>query len=193
MRGDTILFILKALQEGVSTAWEISDLLDYYSIRSTNARFWGAPVRRPVKHKQILKDKIAFLESRRKVAKFISKLKSEGFISKNQEGSLCITEAGDFKLNSLLALKNIRPHYEVSPSEEVKIITFDIPEKKKVCRNWLRLALKDMNFNFLQKSVWVGTAALPEEFLDDLRKQEIFDFVEIFAVTKKGTLRQIRG
>ena len=171
---------------------EISELLDDCSIRNTNARFWGFSVRQFVKPRPIFENKIASLENRKKITKIITKLKSDGLVIKNNEGFFHITKVGNLKLNNLLIVKNKKPHYETAQSNEVKIITFDIPEKKKASRNWLRLALKDMDFNFLQKSVWVGTAALPEEFLDDLRQQEIFDFVEIFAVTKKGTLRQLR-
>ncbi len=73
----------------------------------------------------------------------------------------------------------------------MKIVLFDIPEKESAQRAWLREVLKNLKFTMLQKSVWVGNSSLPEEFMNDLRARGIDKFVEILAVTKSGTLRQL--
>ncbi len=191
MRGDLILFVLKTLQVGALSVTAIADLLDEHSIRNTNASFWGHPIKSPPKRRMIFEDKINSLSRQRMLAKMVSKLKSEGLVVKDKQDICGITKNGIVKLGKLLNLRSQTPNYVTEQSNEVKIITFDIPESKRSSRVWLRQALKNLRFNFLQKSVWVGKTIIPHEFLSDLRQREIFDFVEILAVTKKGTLRQI--
>jgi len=43
----------------------------------------------------------------------------------------------------------------------------------------------------IQKSVWVGKIALPEEFLRDLHRLQLISYVEIFEVTRAGSLKHI--
>ena len=44
----------------------------------------------------------------------------------------------------------------------------------------------------LQKSVWIGKTILPEELLDDLERLNLLSYVEIFAITKTGTIKQLQ-
>ena len=43
----------------------------------------------------------------------------------------------------------------------------------------------------IQKSVWQGTTKIPEDFLQDLNDLKIIDFIEIFQISKKGSLEKI--
>lgn len=81
--------------------------------------------------------------------------------------------------------------YDRAESKELKIITFDVPERYKRKRAWLREALRFLGFTMLQKSVWVGKRALPEEFLKDLQDLGLVSYVEIFVVTKAGSLKHM--
>ena len=81
--------------------------------------------------------------------------------------------------------------YSKKIDSEVKIIAFDIPEKYKNKRRWLRGALSHLGFSMLQKSVWIGKAMLPREFLEDLNELSLVPFIEILVVTKTGSLRSI--
>ncbi len=120
----------------------------------------------------------------------LSKLKREGFIKKNKDKWL-ITSAGKEKLMKIFKRLPKRK-YEKEANSTVKIIAFDIPERERWKRAWLRKNLEDLGFKLLQKSVWMGKAKLPEEFLKDLRKYEIFPYVDIFAITKSGSIKSIQ-
>jgi len=45
-----------------------------------------------------------------------------------------------------------------------------------------------LGFTMLQKSLWIGSNKIPEEFIEDLKEWKIIEYVHIFEVTKKGTL-----
>ena len=61
---------------------------------------------------------------------------------------------------------------------------FDIPEIKKVERNWLRWHLKKFNYIMIQKSVWVGPSPLPKEFLDYIKSIGLEDGIKIFKLAR---------
>ena len=65
------------------------------------------------------------------------------------------------------------PHYAKESSPMLTIVTFDIPERDRHKRDWLRSALKNLSFRMLQKSVWIGKIKIPEAFFADLRRFKI--------------------
>ena len=81
--------------------------------------------------------------------------------------------------------------YEKEDADAITIVSFDIPEKEKRKRHWLRGALRSMGFRMIQKSFWVGKVKVPKRFLEDLRELELLDCVEIFSVSKTGSLRHL--
>ena len=48
-----------------------------------------------------------------------------------------------------------------------------------------------MNFRILQKSVWIGKVKIPKEFIDDLKELNMINYVEIFEISRGGSLRQV--
>jgi len=70
----------------------------------------------------------------------------------------------------------------------VFVVVFDIPEKEKRKRAWIRDALRTFNFKLLQGSVWIGKSGIPKEFLEDLRLLKMIDYVHIFEIKNKGSL-----
>ena len=120
----------------------------------------------------------------------IYKLKKEGFIISGKNG-LSITSRGMKKLDALNnSLSRSVPFtdYRKENSAETVIISFDIPEKEKYKRDWLRKTLIELGFSMLQKSVWIGNVKLPEEFINDLREIKIFNYIEISSIKKGGTV-----
>ena len=123
----------------------------------------------------------------------LHRLQKQGIIEKKQKGnmvSLFLTKRGEKmlkKIKSSLPLKS----YEKKIEPTLKIVTFDIPEKERRKRDWLRTVLQNLGFSMLQKSVWTGKTKLPQELLEDLDSYHMTDYVEIFAVTKTGTLRKL--
>jgi len=102
-----------------------------------------------------------------------------------------LTNKGKEKLEKL-RLRKSASGYEIKTDNLLKIIIFDIPEKQRRMRAWLREALINLEFNMLQKSVWVGKTKIPEEFIHQLKKLNLLPFVEIFEISKTGSLKQIK-
>ncbi len=119
----------------------------------------------------------------------LSKLKREGLV-KTRDNKWSITSAGREKLLKL-AKRMPRHSYKKEVDTSLKIIIFDIPEKEQKRRVWLRRRLDDLGFKMLQKSVWSGKMKLPEEFINDLKDLKIFQYVDILAVTKTGSIKTI--
>lgn len=69
------------------------------------------------------------------------------------------------------------------PTGDRKVmVLFDIPEKKRKTRNWLRSQLKLWDFEMLQQSVWLGKGPLPNEFTTRLRLLDISECVKVFKI-----------
>lgn len=63
-----------------------------------------------------------------------------------------------------------------------KILIFDIPERKKEYRNWLRNALYALDFKQLQKSVFIGKNPLPGSFIKEISYLGLDEFINIFSI-----------
>ncbi len=132
-------------------------------------------------------------QTKRRFSDFVYRLKKDGLIAerkKEKDRFLALTSKGRAFLNKVISGKLPSSKYMPEGEDELKIIIFDIPEKEKRKREWLRWALKNLNFKMIQKSVWLGKAKLPQQFIDDLGRINMLSYVEIFAITKKGSLRQ---
>lgn len=192
MRGDITLQILGALQTGEKIIGDILDTAAYYGHHQTYKRMKGIgsqlPERRP-----ILKNALERARNRQKISKLLYKLQKDGLIKKESTGEKKfwqITGKGGQKLATMRL--HAKPQYSTEQSNEIKLIIFDIPETERRNRNWLRETLKYLRFTMLQKSVWIGKTILPEEFLADLHQRRLVPYVEIFAITKTGSIKQIQ-
>jgi DNA-binding PadR family transcriptional regulator len=133
---------------------------------------------------------------RQKFYSLLHHLQKEGFVEKHKNKEKRnsfwkITLKGKKKLKEIKEKQNnILPKtkYEAQKDNEFKIIIFDIPEKDRRKRNWLRQNLLALEFSPLQKSVWGGNTKLPEDFLKELKELSILPYLEIFAVSKSGTI-----
>lgn len=191
MKGGLTLFMLETIQLSAATAGEISDMLTYYGKTAHYERLRHIYRKLP-ERKLLFQKQIELLKDDRRFSKLVSTLKAQGLVAEDQiKKCLILTSKGTDKIENLrdTALSNF---YSFKETKELKIVLFDIPEKESAHRAWLREVLKNLKFTMLQKSVWVGNSSLPEEFMNDLRARGIDKFVEILAVTKSGTLRQIK-
>lgn len=129
---------------------------------------------------------------RQRFYSLLNKLKNQGFIKKKQskDGSLWnITKRGFEKLG--LINKKKKHEYDSVKDNKVKIITFDIPERERWKRAWLREALSIQNFSMLHQSVWVGKNKIPEQFLEDLHDMNLIKHVHILEVNASGTIKEL--
>ncbi len=191
MRGDFTLFLLETLQAGAATVEALAKALSSgkYGRLTYYKHFHGMP-KEEMPPRPLFENRIHELRERQRVSKMLSKLKAEGLVSiKGEEWHA--TAAAKEKLNKLKRRLPSDIKGEVRVNGELKIITFDIPERNRAARHWLRPVLKNSGMIMLQKSVWAGNVALPEEFFDALPKLNLLTHVEVFAVTKTGTIRQL--
>ncbi|MDP1706598.1 MAG: CRISPR-associated endonuclease Cas2 [bacterium] len=123
-------------------------------------------------------------------------LKKDGLIKKTDAKKYFqLTVKGNQKLKFLrkavpLRLPNYRKYKKID-SNQVLIVCFDVPEKYRHKRRWLREVLQNLGLKKIQQSVWLGKGQLPEDFLTDIRQLDLADAVEIFGVGKTGTLRHL--
>lgn len=107
------------------------------------------------------------------------RLHKNGMIE-SKNGSWLLTKLG----KSLASRSNLlKRHlsYPVAPKSKKKIIiSFDIPESHRKYRNWLRIELAHLDFKIMQKSVWLGPAPLPKEFIEALKERELFSYLKFF-------------
>lgn len=180
--------VLEKLSEGamVSAAIFIGIMESGYGASSSKMQ---KNVDKALEEMQKTEGKSEFQRKKHNFHLILSKLKREGLVQK-KENKWFITNTGKEKLSKLL--KRLPRHrYSKEIDSTVKIIIFDIPEKEQRKRAWLRRRLQELGFKMLQKSVWMGKVKLPEEFLEDLRGYEVFPYVDIFAVTKGGSIRVV--
>ena len=117
----------------------------------------------------------------------LSRLKSRGLIG-NKNHTWHITKRGKeyLKNGSKLKLRHFsRFKSNKKFDKERMIVAFDIPEKKKSYRNWLRNELVSLDFEAIQKSVWLGPSPLPEEFVKYLDEIGILSYLKFFRVRKE--------
>ena len=128
----------------------------------------------------------------------VSYLEKDGLIRKTrtEEGTYVqITPKGKVHLKYITKMTEYAlppPQYSLdSQDKRTTIITFDIPETQRRKRDWLRCALKNMEFQMIHKSVWMGEDGICQSFLNDIRQLNLKDHMEIFQINKKGSLKKI--
>ncbi len=116
----------------------------------------------------------------------LSRLKKRGLIE-NRKGEWKITKWG----RKYLADKRVFPnHAEKTAAHTQKniIISFDIPEKQRKERHWLRTELVILGFIMLQKSVWFGPSPLPDAFVESLKNLKILPHIKFFEAKESDII-----
>jgi DNA-binding transcriptional regulator PaaX len=68
----------------------------------------------------------------------------------------------------------------------VRLVVFDVPEKERKKRLWLRNELRAMGFELLQRSVWIGYRPLTQDFFEMLENLNLKRYVHIVGIDKGG-------
>ena len=126
-----------------------------------------------------------YVFSKKNFSSIISKLKKDGLIeSKGSKKRFLwsITKKG----KKYLERKDTLPKHDGI----TRIVIFDIPERERKKRRWLRENLLELEYRQLQKSVWIGDAPLSEKFYKDSDILSLREYVYIFTVLGKGTLEK---
>ena len=189
MKGDLTIKILEALESAASVTGELLGvfLCDY---QESYKRARGITYGRMYDKKSPAELK---KERDKKFYNLMHRLRKDCLITK-KKSSWTITKKGKQKLDGLKERKEVfipRKKYLIEEGKELNIIIFDIPEEQRRKRDWLRETLIQLGFSKLQQSVWISKNKLPEELLKDLQTFRMLEYVEIFSITKTGTIRHI--
>lgn len=110
----------------------------------------------------------------------ISRMQKHGLIKK-EKGNYTLTFLGKSIANYILRRKKI---LDRKWDKKYRVVIFDIPEKKKHLRNWLRDELYLLQYNKLQESVFAGKFPLPEDLVKEINSKKIDKNVDCLLVEK---------
>ena len=117
----------------------------------------------------------------------LSRLQKQGLVER-QLGKWSITALG----KTFFGKMRFKRKTELPARDGImRLVIFDVPERDRKKRLWLRLELTACDYQLLQKSVWVGYCPLPQEFFEALEYLNLRNQVHIFSVNKIGTLQEI--
>jgi DNA-binding transcriptional regulator PaaX len=176
MRQSATFFILEKLAELGMLPLEV-----FLPRKYSYARIWRELFGLGKRHRN-------FQVTPRSFATIMGRLKHQGFIAvqgPRSRPTLTLTAAGKRYLDA----KNAGQEELPKPDGRGRIVIFDIPEKEKLKRSWLRQELTERGFRKLQKSVWYGKRPLSESFFRGLDSLDLRPYVHIFEISKQGTLR----
>jgi len=194
MRGD---FIIKILETIGDLAVNTADLFDAILVSGYGASFSKLDYEISKKHRERDKKSEGKELKRRKKQEYynlIYYLKKNGLIKEQKKENkklLVLTQKGKEKLSFLKKRKLPAPFYQKEQGDGFTIIIFDVPEIQKNKRDWLRVALRNLDFKIIQKSVWIGKVKIPKEFLEHLYEMDLINCVEIFEISKAGSLERL--
>jgi len=194
MKGDITLKILETIEEFAIGAADLfaAILSAGYGASSSKIQFELSKIQR--EHDRIAAREDLERQAKQRYRNLIYKLKMAGLIKediKKDKKFFILTLKGKEKLSKLKNERLPEIAYVKEAGTKFVIVIFDIPEKEKKKRDWLRAVLKQLGLKMLQKSVFVGKIKIPKEFLDDLLKLRLLDYVEIFEISKTGSLKEI--
>lgn len=185
-RGEFLLSVLESIAETALTVFDIADMLITTPYRSSSALG-----RVFVRVKQKSDKRYYTRQDMQRYYRILNHLQKQGFVARMKQDTRSLWKLTQTGRQKIKDIRHSPRRYAVESDNETKIIIFDIPEKEKKQRNWLRAALQHIQFTILQKSVWIGTSAIPKEFLADLHERKLMSYIQIFAITKRGTLENM--
>lgn len=110
----------------------------------------------------------------------IWRLKKQGFVEK-KGNKYFLTKAGKLVIEYVMKK---RKAVNVKWDGKHRVVIFDIPEKERKARNWLRQELYLLNYQKLQESVFIGKYPLPADLIKDLKRNKIGNYVNYLLVDK---------
>ena len=120
----------------------------------------------------------------------MARLKNNGLVTKNGD-LIKITKKGKEwhtkKKESILPNHSSKTDTKKDYIKNI-IIAFDIPESYRRKRDWLRIELTILGFSPIQKSVWFGSAPLPQNFIKDLNDLKMLQYLKFFKAQEQDII-----
>ena len=128
--------------------------------------------------KNIRRKKIKIKEAT--IKQSLWRLRKHGFVEKKGD-KYCLTREGKFVMKYIIRK---RKAVNVRWDKKYRVVIFDIPEKDRKKRSWLRQELYLLNYQKLQESVFIGKYPLPADLIKDLKSNKIGNYVNYLLVDK---------
>lgn len=128
----------------------------------------------------------AYVFKRATFAAILSQLKTQGLVERVERHGRWhwrVTSNGRSALRASTASEPPRS------DGRKRLVCFDIPERDRAKRRWLRRELIACGYEALQKSVWIGETPLPQDFIAGLDALGLRDHVHLLRVETVGTLK----
>ena len=194
MKGEITLKFLEEIKDFVDSGADLFEvfLRAGYGASAGKLRYEFSKAQKERRQRQEL------AQYRKRYARFLYRLRQDGLIKGKEQKSgklVTLTPKGRKKLMALKERYAGRlpevSAYDKNESDKFIIVVFDIPERERKKRDWLRSALKNIGLKLVQKSVWMGKVKVSKDFIDDLSELKLIDYVEIFEINKTGSLRHV--
>ena len=124
------------------------------------------------------KKKVSF--KKMTIRQSLRRLENYGFIER-KESKYELTMKGAKLVRYIL---NIKKSQKKLWDKKYRVVIFDIPEKKRRVRDWLRQELNLLGYQKLQNSVFIGKLPLPSEVIEEIKKEKISNCVNYLLVDK---------
>lgn len=157
---DTATHILSGLTDSRGSVSRAMRYIDKHQPRSLQEYF------------EILKEEAGI-----NLSETIYRLKQKRLIAGSDDG-YALTPLGKQLAEKL---KN-RIENRLNWDEKWRLVSFDIPEKQRKERGWLRGILKTHEYRQLHKSVFLGKLPLPEEIYREIYNRKLAAFIHIITV-----------
>ena len=116
--------------------------------------------------------------------------KNNSFVILNRLQNKGLVEKKDDKyILTFLGLKYFKRIKQKNSDREIKkwdgrwrVVMFDIPEKLRKERNWLRHQLYGLEYQLIQKSVFLGKWPLTEDFFNEIIERRLNNFIRLITV-----------
>ncbi len=104
------------------------------------------------------------------------RLQKKGLVEQAQNGELKLSERG------AELVKQKEGHPEEPWDGKWRLITFDVPEKRRRERDWLRNALMNAGYTFVQRSVFLGKKPIPRVIFETIQERDLSKFVRLIVI-----------
>lgn len=123
-------------------------------------------------------------EAKHTFSSILNRLRREGLVARRgpkRHSVWLLTGKGKTVLKAVRPAPPKRVYHLPPPDGVIRLISFDIPEKLRQHRYWLRAELIACDFEPLHKSVLVGKRALPEELIAEFEARGLTQYVHIVS------------
>jgi len=118
--------------------------------------------------------------SKNTIRKNLERLIAQGIVCKKKK-KFFLSKEGK-KLFEYIGLR--RKTLDKKWDKKYRLVIFDVPEKNRADRNWLRGELYLLQYKQLQESVFISKVSLTEDIIVEIQKRKMNKFVNYLLVDK---------